>query len=49
MEATVLYLLILQKYINSMQKTDCETKDYALYFGNISEDFTINNMKKKQN
>ena len=33
MEATVSYLLILQKYINSKQKT---------------LDFTINNMKKKQ-
>ena len=38
MEATVSYLLILQKYINS------ETKDYALCLGNISKDFTIHSI-----
>ena len=27
---------------------DSEIKDYALCLGNISKDFTINNMKKKQ-
>ena len=26
---------------------DFEMKDYTLYFGNISNDFTVNNMKKK--
>ena len=41
MEATVSYLLMLQKYINSKQK------DNALCLGNISKDFTINNMKNK--
>ena len=46
MEATVCYLLMLQKYINSKQKNS-EIKDYALCLGNISKDFTINNMKKK--
>ena len=45
MEATVSYLLMLQKYINSKQKKS-EIKDYALYLGNVSQDFTINNMTK---
>ena len=36
---------MLQKYINSKQKIS-EGKDYTLYFGNISEDFIINNVKK---
>ena len=43
MEATVSYLLMLRKYINSKQKTYLH---YALFLGNISKDFTINNMKK---
>ena len=47
MEATVSYLLMLQKYINSKQKNS-EMKDYTLCLGNISKDFTINNMKEKQ-
>ena len=37
MEATVSYLLMLQKY---------QFKDYALCLGNISKDFAINNLKK---
>ena len=45
MESTVSYLLILQNYINSKQKNS-EIKDYKLCLGNISIDFTINNMKK---
>ena len=45
MEATVSYFLMLQKYINSNKKT--EIKDCAQYSGNVSKDFTINNMKKK--
>ena len=45
MEATVSYFLMLQKYINSNKKT--EIKDCAQYLGNVSKDFTINNMKKK--
>ena len=28
---------------------DSEIKDYALCLGNVSKDFTINNMKKKKN
>ena len=43
MEATVSYLLMRRKYINSKQKTYLH---YALFLGNISKDFTINNMKK---
>ena len=34
MEATVSYLLMLQKYINSKQN-DSEVKDYALCLDNI--------------
>ena len=45
MEATVSYLLMLQKYINSKQKGS-EIKDYAFCLGNIANDFTIDNMKK---
>ena len=45
MEATVSCLLMLQKYINSKQKNS-EIKDYALCLGNVSKDFTINNIKK---
>ena len=40
MEATVFYLLILEKYINSKQKTP--------RLGNISKDFTMNNVKKSE-
>ena len=43
MEATVSYLLILQKYIKAKNS---EIKDYTLRLRNISKDFTINNMKK---
>ena len=35
-----------QKYISSKQ--DSEIKPYILCLGNISKDFTINNMKKKK-
>ena len=45
MEATVSCLLILQKYINPKQKNS-EIKDYALFLGDVSKDFTINNIKK---
>ena len=48
MEATISYLYFLfvnaTKYINSKQK-NFEIKDYALCVGNISKDFTINNVK----
>ena len=45
MEATVSYLLMPQKDINSKQKT--EIKYYTLCSAIISNDFTVNNMKKK--
>ena len=45
MEPTVSYLLMPQKYISSKQNCT-EIKDYILCLGNISKDFTINNMKK---
>ena len=45
MEATVSYLLVLLTYINSNQKNS-EINDYALFLGNVSKDFIINNMKK---
>ena len=44
MEATVFCFLMLQKYINSKQKT--QKTDYALCLGNVWKDFTINNMTK---
>ena len=46
MEATVSYLLRLQQYINLKQKNP-EIKDYTLYLGNISKDFTSNSIKIK--
>ena len=45
MEGKVSYLLVLLTYINSNQKNS-EIKDYALFLGNVSKDFIINNMKK---
>ena len=47
MEATVSYLLMLQK-IYQLKAKDPEIKDYALCLGNISKEFTINNMKKNR-
>ena len=47
METTDSYLLMLQN-ISIQSKKNSEIKDYTLRFGNISKDFTINNMKKKQ-
>ena len=43
MEATVFYLLMPQKYINSKQKTP-----YPLSLENNSKDFTVNNMTKNR-
>ena len=43
MEATISYLLMLQKCINSKQET--LKKNYTLYLGNISKEFKINNTK----
>ena len=46
MEATVSYLLMLKKYINSKQ--DSEIKEQALCLGKVSKDFTISNMIKRK-
>ena len=45
METTDSYLLMLQN-ISIQSKKNSEIKDYTLCLGNISKDFTINNMKK---
>ena len=45
MQATVSYLLMLQKYISSKQK-DSEIKKYLLGFGDISGEFLANNKIK---
>ena len=47
MEAIVFYLLMLQKYVNSMQK-DSVIKSYPLSLRNILEDFLAKSMKKKK-
>ena len=46
MKTTASYLLMLQKYTNSKQKTS-EIKDYSLCLGNISKAFSIDNTNKK--
>ena len=43
----VSYLLMPQSFINSKKRIS-EKKDYALCLRNVPKDFTINNMKKKQ-
>ena len=47
MEATISYLLIPQKVYQFKAKVS-KIKDYAIYLSNISKDFTINDLKKKQ-
>ena len=47
MEAIVFYLLMVQKYINSMQK-DSVIKSYPLCLRNILEDFSAKNIKKEK-
>ena len=44
MEATFYYLLMLEKNINSSNNSE----PYPLCLGNISNDFTLDNMKKKK-
>ena len=46
MEATVSYLLMSQKDINSKQKNS-EIKPHLLCLRSISKDFTANNIKKQ--
>ena len=42
------FLFVNATKIYHFKAKDSEVKDYALCVGNISKDFTINNMKKKQ-
>ena len=44
MEATFSYLLMLEKHISSSHHSE----PYPLCLGNISNDFTLDNMKKKK-
>ena len=46
--ATVFYLLMLQIYIYQFKAKDSEKKIYTLCLGNISGDFSANNMKKNR-
>ena len=46
MKTTVSYLLMLQKIYHFKAK-EPELKYYTLCLGNISKDFTINNMKNR--
>ena len=49
MEATISYLLMLQTKIYQFKAEDFEIKYYELSLGNVSKDFTINNMKRSIN
>ena len=42
------FLFVNATKIYQFKAKDSEIKDYTLCLGNISKDFTINNMKKKQ-
>ena len=46
MESTVFFFFNATK-IYQLKAKDSEIKDYALCLCNVSKDFTINNMKKK--
>ena len=48
MESTVFFFVNATK-IYQLKAKDSEIKDYALCLCNVSKDFTINNMKKKNN
>ena len=45
MEVTVTYLLIVS--ICQFKSSSCELDAYSLYLGNISKDFTVDNMIQK--
>ena len=47
MEVTISYLLILQK-IYQFKANGSEMKPCPLFLGNISKDFTIDNVKKTE-
>ena len=40
------FLFVIDTKISQFKAKDSEIKDYKLCLGNISKDFTINNMKK---
>ena len=42
------FLFVNATKIYQFKTKDSETKDYVLHLGNISKDFTINNMKKNR-
>ena len=42
------FLFVNATKIYQFKAKDSEIKDYALYLGNISKDFTIDNMKKNR-
>ena len=42
------FLFVNTAKIYQFKVKNSEMKDYALFLGNISKEFTINNMKKKQ-
>ena len=42
------FLFVNDTKIYQFKVKDSEIKDYTLCVGNISKDFTVNNMKKKQ-
>ena len=41
------FLFVKATKLNQIKTKNSEVKDYALCLGNISKDFTINNLKKK--
>ena len=47
MEAIV-FLFVNATKVYQLKANDSEIKDYALCLGNVSKDFTTNNLKKKQ-
>ena len=46
MEAAVFYMLLNSTKNYPFKAKDCEIKLYPLCLGNISKDFSVNNMKK---
>ena len=46
MEAIV-FLFVNATKVYQLKANDSEIKDYALCLGNVSKDFTTNNLKKK--
>ena len=46
MEQIVIYLLMVQKFINLKQKKHSEIVATLLCLGNVSKDWSVDNMKK---